>query len=541
MKNSRKITWFTQFSYGCGNLLGSGPLAITSAWLLIYLTTVCQLDPVKAGTIVGLPTLLDVILNPVMGFITDNFYKTAIGRKFGRRRFFILLGIPLMLIYPLMWLPTGNWSESANFWYHLITFLAFELVYTSVMIPYETLAVEMTSDFDTRTYLTGSKAAMGKIANFLASGIPALFFSIYGEANDNPVPYIATAVTYCVIMMISLILLYINSWERSPEEVKEESDTRGLGEILKKLYIDNLSTLKLKTFRHHLGMYLFGFGAEWLFASTFTYYVVYALHNEKAFAAEMNSMSAILQLISTFICMAVVAKIGFKKPYMLALAVVIVAVLAYVGIGFGAMHGGDLHEDKLIVIAITAIFGLGTGSVYYIPWSTYTFMADVDEVVTNRRREGVYAGAMTMAGKLMRFIVVQTLGFVLAANGFDKKADNQPESAITAILLVLLIGVCGLAIIGIYFTIRMKLDHRTHQIVKDEVARIHAGGKMEDVTPEVKKTIEQLTGFKYEACFGNNDMGYHQGVKFFTGKNIACLIIFIAFIVAMLTKMYGVW
>lgn len=148
---------------------------------------------------------------------------------------------------------------------------------------------------------------------------------------------------------------------------------------------------------------------------------------------------------------------------------------------------------------------------------------------------------MTMAGKLMRFIVVQTLGFVLAANGFDKKADNQPESAITAILLVLLIGVCGLAIIGIYFTIRMKLDHRTHQIVKDEVARIHAGGKMEDVTPEVKKTLEQLTGFKYEACFGNNDMGYHQGVKFFTGKNIACLIIFIAFIVAMLTKMYGVW
>ena len=98
MKNSRKITWFTQFSYGCGNLLGSGPLAITSAWLLIYLTTVCQLDPVKAGTIVGLPTLLDVILNPVMGFITDNFYKTAIGRKFGRRRFFILLGIPLMKV-----------------------------------------------------------------------------------------------------------------------------------------------------------------------------------------------------------------------------------------------------------------------------------------------------------------------------------------------------------------------------------------------------------------------------------------------------------
>ena len=161
MEKRRKITWFTQFAYGCGNLLGSGPLAITSAWLLIYLTTVCQMDPVKAGTIVGLPTLFDVILNPVMGYITDNFYKTAIGRKFGRRRFFILIGIPLMLVYPLMWYPT------TSFWYHLLTFLAFELIYTSVMIPYETLAVEMTSDFNMRTYLTGSKAAMGKIATSL--------------------------------------------------------------------------------------------------------------------------------------------------------------------------------------------------------------------------------------------------------------------------------------------------------------------------------------------------------------------------------------
>ena len=529
MEKRRKITWFTQFAYGCGNLLGSGPLAITSAWLLIYLTTVCQMDPVKAGTNVGLPTLFDVILNPVMGYITDNFYKTAIGRKFGRRRFFILIGIPLMLVYPLMWYPT------TSFWYHLLTFLAFELIYTSVMIPYETLAVEMTSDFNMRTYLTGSKAAMGKIANFLASAIPALFFSIYGESNDDWRPYVFTACTYCAIMMISLLLLYLNSWERRPEFVKTENTT-GLGEGLKKLFVDNLSTLKVKTFRHHLGMYLFGFGAEWLFASTFTYFVVYALHNQKAFAAEMNSMSAILQLISTFVCMAAVAKMGFKKPYIAALGVVIVAVLGYV---FTAFFG--YHEAVPLIIIITAVFGLGTGAVYYIPWSTYTFMADVDEVVTDRRREGVYAGAMTMAGKLMRFVVVQSLGFILAANGFDKKADTQPESAIMAIILVLLIGVCGLAIIGIYFTIRMKLDHKTHQIIIDEVQRIHNGGKMEDVDPQVKKVCEALTGFKYEECFGNNKVGYHPDENYLTPKNIGIVILFIAIIVVLFTKMYGLW
>ncbi len=514
----RKITSMTKFAYGCGNLLGSSPLAITSAWLLIYLTTVCEIDPVAAATVVGLPTLFDVILNPVMGFITDNFYKTAIGRKFGRRRFFILIGIPLMLLYPLMWYPTSNVL------YHLLTFLAFELVYTSVMIPYETLAVEMTSDFNQRTFLTGWKAAMGKIANFLASGLPALFFMIFGEEKSNPYPYLATAGTYCAIMMISLALLYFNSWERSPEEVKVEN-VKGLGEGLKKLYIDNLSTLKLKVFRHHLGMYLFGFGSEWLFASTFTYYIVYVIGQEKALAAEMNSWSAVCQLVSTFIAMAIIAKIGFKKPYIMGLTVVILAVLGYI---FTATLG--YHESTVLIIVITTIFGLGTGTVYYIPWSTYTFMADVDELVTDRRREGVYAGAMTMAGKFMRFIVVQALGIVLALNGFDKKADTQPPEAVAAIIGILLIGVCGLAIIGVIFTLRMKLDHHTHQVVIDEIARVHAGGKKEDVKPEVKKICEDLSGFKYEDCFGNNDMGYHEGEKFFTAKNTLILIALIAVI-----------
>ena len=59
------------FIFGTGNLLGSGAL--------------------------------DVLLNPLMGFISDSFYKTKPGQRFGRRRFFILIGIPLMCLYPLLW------------------------------------------------------------------------------------------------------------------------------------------------------------------------------------------------------------------------------------------------------------------------------------------------------------------------------------------------------------------------------------------------------------------------------------------------------
>ena len=218
-----------------------------------------------------------------------------------------------------------------------------------------------------------------------------------------------------------------------------------------------------------------------------------------------QSLTAILQLISTAIFIGIVAKKGFAKPFIAALSVVIGAILCFFGIF--VFH---IAHITVLVFGVMVIFGLGTGGVYYIPWTAYTFMADVDEVVTNRRREGVYAGAMTMAGKLMRASVVFILGQVLAAFGFVSGASTQPQSAVNAIAGVLLVGVGGLAIIGIVFSCRMKLNHKTHKIVIDELDRVHAGGRKEDVSEETRSVIEKLTGISYDKCFGNNNIGYKE-------------------------------
>lgn len=491
-----KITLLTRLAYGSGNLLGSGALGISGTWLLFFYTTFCGLPVVQAALIFSISTYLDVILNPLMGFITDSFYNTGLGRKFGRRRFFIMLGIPLMLIYPALWI-TGM-----NFFYYLITYISFEITYTMVMIPYETLAVEMTTSFDERTYLTGFKAMFGKVANFIAAALPGIFFTLLGK--NSPYSFLATGAVYCAIMLIALTFLYFNSWERPYTEVASEH-VENLWEGFKKLFIDIFSTLRLKTFRAHLGMYLFGFGSEWLFTATFTYFIVFVLQRPSTLVSELNSLSSILQLASTAIFIVICAKKGFTRPFSFALGIVITAVISYIVIYF-------FHIPHLtwLVVAVTAVFGIGTGGVYYIPWTVYTFMADVDEVVTNRRREGIYSGAMTMAGKLIRATIVFILGVVLSAFGFKEGANVQPQSAVNAIVGVLIIGVIGLALLGQFFSSRMKLDHKTHKIILDELDRIHAGGSKADVTPETKQVIEELTGFKYEQCFGNNNVGYQE-------------------------------
>jgi oligogalacturonide transporter len=492
---NRQISLKHTLGYGSANLLGSGALAISGAWLMYFYTTFCGLTVVQAAAIFSLASILDAVSNPLIGYITDNFYRTKLGRLFGRRRFFILIGIPLVLLYPLLWV------EGFGFWYYLFTYAMFELIYTSIMVPYETLAPEMTSDFSLRSKLTGSKAIFGKIANFMAAFIPGQFIMIYGK--DSATPFFYTGVVYSLIMCAAMIALYTTSWERPASEVIN-STSRGLWNQLKQLVSDMMSTFYLRIFRKHLGMYLFGFGAEWLFASTFTYFIVFGLKQDAALVSHLNSMSSILQLVSTALFIGICVKYGFARPFRIALQIVIVSVLAYSALYF---TGWSETTTILVLFGITVVFGLSTGGIYYIPWTVYTFLADVDEVLTGRRREGIYAGAMTFAGKMVRSIIVFIMGWVLSRFGFVSGQAQQPQSAEYAIVGVFCIGFVLLALTAIYYTTQMKLDRKNHMILLEEIARIKAGGEIGDISPASRAVVEELTGWKYEHCWGNNPLG----------------------------------
>lgn len=103
---ARKIGLKNIIGYASVNFLGGGSTTLISAWLMFFYTTMCGLSAVSASIIFTCARIFDALLNPVMGFITDNFYKTRLGKRFGRRRFFILLGIPsILVVFPAMWLP----------------------------------------------------------------------------------------------------------------------------------------------------------------------------------------------------------------------------------------------------------------------------------------------------------------------------------------------------------------------------------------------------------------------------------------------------
>lgn len=499
LNRKRKITLWTRIAYGSANLIGSGASNIGNAWLLFFLTAFGNIPVWEASIIFVIVSWMDVIMNPIIGYISDNLYSTKIGRLLGRRRFFILAAMPLMVIYSFIW------TSGMSFWYYLILYLLFEFGYDLFMVPYETLATEMTQDFKERTYLTGARALFGNIANFLTGALPGIYFMLLGK--DSPYAFLATGGTWAAVMLSVLILVYFNSWERNPEEVPNEQ-AGSLLEGIKKLFIDTLSTFKIRAFRLHLGNYLFGAqGALVVFTTVFTYYIIYALNQQPTLVSAMNSLNSILQIITTFTFVFICSKKGFIKPNLVALTLVVLSVLSY-----GALYLLDAPDTTLYfaVIGITVVMGVAMGGTYYIPWTVYAFMADIDELVTNRRREGVLAGSMMVCNKFLKAVLLLAIGNILSAFGF-KAGSNvlQPDSAIYAITLLMVAGTVVFVLIAVYCTCKFKVfNQETYGVIIEEVKRVHNGGRIEDVLLKNRKICELLTGYKYENCFGNNNVGY---------------------------------
>lgn len=97
--NKRKVGIINYLAYGSGDCLGAGTTALTAAWLLYFYTTFYGLTPIEATFIFAMARILDAVVSPLMGYLTDNFGGTWLGKRFGRRNFLILLGIPCVFSY----------------------------------------------------------------------------------------------------------------------------------------------------------------------------------------------------------------------------------------------------------------------------------------------------------------------------------------------------------------------------------------------------------------------------------------------------------
>lgn len=501
---SRKIGLGHYLAYGSGDFLGAGTTALTAAWLLYFYTTFCGLTPIQATLIFAAARVLDAVVSPLMGFLTDNFGSTWLGKRFGRRKFFILLGIPCVFSYSLMWV------SDMSFWWYLCTYLLFDIVYTMILVPYETLVPEMTDDFKQKTRFSGARIGLAQLSAILAAFLPGILLGMLGK--DNPDSFFYASLVFSVICALVLTLVWCFTWERDPDDfsaesrrAEQEKQQLTLMQNLKRLYVELASTLRIRIFRQHLGMYLGGYIAQDVFNAVFTWYVVFVLMQSAKVASSLMGTMAVLQFIAVMAMIPLCIRMGPAPAYRLVAVLFGVAALSYAGLWYAGMN-----DSMSLLLVISAVAGLGRGGINYVPWNTYTYIADVDEVITGQRREGIFAGIMTLTRKASQAGAVMLVGIVLQLSGFVSGQVTQVPGVSHTILAILSVGTVAVLTCGFIVSLRFKLNLQTHTVLRQETLKMREAGRIvpENITPEARGIVETLAGMPYENLWGNNNIGF---------------------------------
>lgn len=491
-RTNRKITIPVSIGYGLTDIMGGGAFTVIGAWLLFFYTTFVGLSPVEAASIVAIARIVDAIVSLFMGSFTDHFYKNRLGKRFGRRRFFLLIGAPLMLVYILLWV-TGM-----SFWFYLAVYLAFEIIAAMVLIPWETLPSEMTKDFNSRTKLSTCRMFLSASGTFLATFIPGLLISHFGEHDPNA--YFINGVVFAVLFMFCVFISWKVTWERelTPEMLAElEKDHQPTTFVAKvaatgKLFKEYYSTLKVRAFRKHLAIYLFSFTAKDVYNTVFVFFCVYCLNVSPSLSGTLLSMS-IVGLPVTLLAGVAIIKFGPSRLYVFAYTLMMLCLA-----GLFMVYQFPTDNKVTILVVLAALYQVGRCVLEFTPWNVFPFIPDIDEMITRQRREGLFAAVMTFSRKTTVAIATFIVGVMLQEGGFVKGSQVQPESAVNTIAMLLFIGTAGLLVIALWQAVTFRLNKRTHKIFVDEVERLKANGAKQDVTPETRHIVEDLTGYSYD-------------------------------------------
>ena len=491
-RTNKKITIPVSIGYGITDIMGGGAFTVIGAWLLFFYTTFVGLSPVEAASIVAIARIVDAIVSLFMGSFTDHFYKTYLGKKFGRRRFFLLIGAPLMLVYALLWV------DGMNFAFYLSVYLAFEIIAAIVLIPWETLPSEMTKDFNSRTKLSTCRMFFSALGTFLATFIPGLLISHFGEHDANA--YFINGVVFAVLFMVCVFISWKVTWERelAPEMLAELNRPKQKTTFVEKmtavgkLFKEYISTLKVRAFRKHLAIYLLSFTAKDIYNTVFVFFSVYCLNVSASLAGTLLSMSIVGLPVTLLAGMAMI-KYGPSRLYVFAYSVMMLCLL-----GFFLVYQFPTENKVLLLVILAAVYQVGRCVLEFTPWNVFPFIPDIDEMITRQRREGLFAAVMTFSRKTTVAIATFCVGVLLQFSGFVKGSQVQPEGAVNMIAILLFAGTAGLLILALWQALTFRLNKRTHKIFVDEVERLKANGMKKDVQPETRKIVEDLTGHNYD-------------------------------------------
>lgn len=381
------------------------PLAMLGLPLYVYLPTFYAQDLGLPLTVVGIALLaaraLDVFTDPLIGWANDKLHS-----RLGRRKLFILLGAPLLLVgIDYLLRPSGTVDGYYLFIWSSITYLG----WTLINVPWQAWGAEMTRDYHGKSALAASREVFAIIGTVLVVTLPFLLGT--GEQAADTLGTLVTALWFLLPLCLAPALLWLverrhNRWF---------AHLRKVGSILS----------AHPAIRQLLPAYFVNSLANALPATLFLLFVTHVLQ-----APEQAGMVLMAYFLSGVLGLPLwlwfARRIDKSRAWVLALGL---SVLGFVWVPW--LGAGDLYW----FLGICVISGLALGADVALPAS---MQADIAQQMQHQGspNTGLLFGLWGLLTKLALALAVGIAFPLLEWAGFRTDATDQSSEALWALALL---------------------------------------------------------------------------------------------------------
>jgi GPH family glycoside/pentoside/hexuronide:cation symporter len=382
------------------------------------------------GVLFFLPRAYDAVLDPIMGFISDNTRS-----RWGRRRPYVLAGAVLMGVsFIAMWQLHRSDGLSHNFWYFLIWSLVFFTGLTVFSIPYVAIGYEMSDDFHERTSIMAVAQWIGQWAWVIAPWFWVVMYDpTWFSSADSAARTLAVWVGVACGLLAMVPALFIPSQSTANATHLMPLTLRNMGASVTEMLSGFRDAFGCVPFRKLCFATFLIFNAFNTVAAFSFFIVVYHLFQGSTAAAGIwpTLFGSIGALVTTFAVIPTVAwlsrRVGKKQAFMLSQGV---SIVGYVLLWFLMVPG----KPWLFMLALP-FFSFGIGGLFTLMMSMTADVCDLDELATGKRREGIFGAIYWWMVKLGFAIAGLLSGAIMALVAFTPGAAVQPAGAVDGLRL----------------------------------------------------------------------------------------------------------
>lgn len=409
-----------KIGYMFGDFGNDFTFIFASSFLMVFYTKVLGISGGMVGTLFLVARFVDAFTDVTMGRIVDRMPPAPDGKfRCWLRRMCGPVALSSFLMYQTA--MTGA-SMTWKIIYMYVTYLLWGSVfYTSINIPYGSMASAITAESDERTALSTFRSIGATLAG-LVIGVVTPLFLYTKDANGNQV--VRGGATFTIVagvFSVCAVICYIVCYRLTTERVAVEKDVDAKDVTLAATFT---AIFKSRALLGIISAAIFLLLSQ-LLITTMNNYIY------PDYFGNAGGIS-IFTLLSTALMLVVVAPLGVPISRRFGKKEASVAGMLLSGVVFTLMY--FLHlRNMWLFLGLSIIGYLGLGFFNTVIWANITDVIDDQEVVTGHREDGTVYAVYSFARKVGQALAGGVGGWALEIIGYESAAAVQTGAVLNGL------------------------------------------------------------------------------------------------------------